>query len=378
MLSINGRVEVWRIRWHCPQEGSSTPIDLLLDETEATISQGARELCCRLNQSSASFEKTAENLRRAAHLSLSKELVREVVEGEGKAVLKAAEAGSLRPTWKSEDCQVEGGKTRVYLGCDGVKVPLITEEEKQKRRQKVEEKRRLRIPEAEPLPPAKHGSDNAYKEFRVVVFYDESQEHCHVAVTQGNHEAAGHLMQREANRLGMHRADDKVGNVDGAPWIRNEIELHGVVDALGLDFYHLSENVHKARRAVFGEENEEGKPWAEELMHCFKHEGYKAGWQRLAEWRAGIRGPSKREAADALLHYVAERREMICYPEFLGRGWQIGSGPTEAQCKTTTMRIKGSGKRWNADNAEAVMALACLQNSQAWDKYWLTLDPQRN
>jgi hypothetical protein len=24
------------------------------------------------------------------------------------------------------------------------------------------------------------------------------------------------------------------------------------------------------------------------------------------------------------------------------------------------------------------MAIACLQNSQAWDKYWLTLDPQRN
>ena len=378
MLSVNGRVELWRIRWHGAQEGSSTPMDLLLDEAEATISQGERELCCRINQSSASFEKTAENLRRAAQLSLSKELVREVVEAEGKAVLRAAEAGSLRPVWKSEDCRVESGRTRVYLGCDGVKVPLITEEEKQKRREKVQQKRRLRNQEGEPLPPAKRGSDNAYREFRVAVFYDESQEHCHVAVTRGNHESAGRLMQRESDRLGMHRADDKVGNVDGAPWIRNEIELHGLVDALGLDFYHLSENVHKARRAVFGEESEEGQQWAGELMHCFKHVGDQAGWQRWAEWRAGIRGTSKREAADALLHYVAERREMIRYPEFLAWGWQIGSGPTEAQCKTTTMRVKGSGKRWDADNAEAVMAIACLQNSQAWDKYWLTLDPQRN
>jgi hypothetical protein len=28
-----------------------------------------------------------------------------------------------------------------------------------------------------------------------------------------------------------------------------------------LDFYHLSENVHRARRKVFGEESPEGKAW---------------------------------------------------------------------------------------------------------------------
>jgi hypothetical protein len=28
-----------------------------------------------------------------------------------------------------------------------------------------------------------------------------------------------------------------------------------------LDFYHLSKNVHRARRKVFGEESPEGKAW---------------------------------------------------------------------------------------------------------------------
>jgi hypothetical protein len=51
---------------------------------------------------------------------------------------------------------------------------------------------------------------------------------------------------------------------------------------------------------------------------------------------------------------------MIKYPEFLAKGWQIGSGPTEATCKTLTARLKGSGMRWDADNAEAVMALEAL------------------
>ena len=80
---------MWRIRWHCRQEGSETPADSWLDEAEATISEGVREMACRLNQGSSSFEKTAANLARAAHWSISKEALRQLVEREGKLVLRA-------------------------------------------------------------------------------------------------------------------------------------------------------------------------------------------------------------------------------------------------------------------------------------------------
>ena len=76
--------------------------------------------------------------------------------------------------------------------------------------------------------------------------------------------------------------------------------------------------------------------------------------------------------ADRLVNYVSERREMIKYPEFRARGWQIGSGPTEAMCKTLTARLKGSGMRWDADNAEALMALEALTQSGQWEVYWQT------
>jgi len=36
------------------------------------------------------------------------------------------------------------------------------------------------------------------------------------------------------------------------------------------------------------------------------------------------------------------------------RGWQIGSGPTESQCKLCTKRLKGYGRRWDRLNATAV------------------------
>ncbi len=61
---------------------------------------------------------------------------------------------------------------------------------------------------------------------------------------------------------------------------------------------------------------------------------------------------------------------MIRYPEFLEHGWQIGSGPIESQCRVVPDRVKGAGKRWDADNAEAVMALEALHQSRQWASLW--------
>jgi hypothetical protein len=251
-------------------------------------------------------------------------------------------------------------------------VPLVTDAEKQTRREKVKQKRKKSGKKARPLPSMRQGADQHYKEFKIVAFYDETQDHRLVAGTRGDCEVAGRLMRREASRIHMDLADEKVGNVDGSPWIRNQVERHSLpLDALGLDFYHLSENVHKARREIYGEDDERGKIWAGEVLHRFKHDGYDTVWQHLVEWRAELRR-GQRKAADRLLGYVSDRRDMIQYPKFTAKGWQIGSGPTEATCKTLTARLKGSGMRWNADNAEALMALEALTQSGQWDVYWQT------
>ena len=84
----------------------------------------------------------------------------------------------------------------------------------------------------------------------------------------------------------------------------------------------------------------------------------------------GVILPPKKKAIDQLLHDMAERSHLINYPEFREKGWHIGSGPTEAQCGTTTDRIKGKGRRWNPDNALAMMALESLEQSHQWSTYW--------
>lgn len=95
------------------------------------------------------------------------------------------------------------------------------------------------------------------------------------------------------------------------------------------------------------------------------------------EWRRTLNGARKKEAADRLMNYVSERRNMISYPEFRAKGWQIGSGPTESRCKTSTSRLKGRGRRWNSRNAEAVAALTTLADSDQWALYWQTPTPAK-
>ena len=93
-------------------------------------------------------------------------------------------------------------------------------------------------------------------------------------------------------------------------------------------------------------------------MHVFKHEGYSVAWEKIILWRAALKGKAKRETADRLLNFVSLRKEMIHYPIFRKRGWQIGSGPTESQGKLCTKRLKGYGRRWDRPHATAVAAWA--------------------
>jgi hypothetical protein len=337
-------------------------------------------MACRLNLAARDFDKAAENLARAAQVRLSGEFLRQVVESEGKALQAAARAGRLQVAWDASDCPALGPdgqeteQTRVYLGSDGVMVPLITQQEKDRRRARVKEKRRRRGQKCKPLPRARKGTDGPFKEFKIVTLYDDQAEHRLVSVTSGDCQVAGRIMRRDAGRVGLDQADDKVGMVDGSEWIKNQIKQHSLpLDALGLDFYHLAENVHKARRAVYGDEDAAdqqapGNAWAARLLHTAKHEGYAALQAELEGWQRGLR--RGQEAARHLLNYVREREEMILYPQFQALGRQIGSGPTESMCKATTMRIKGRGKRWDSDNAEAIMALEALDQSGGWAAYW--------
>jgi hypothetical protein len=373
-LSVNGRVFLQRRHYHSKAEGTTTPSDELLDAFGATMSLATRDLCVQLNRASRSFEMTAQNLKQAAQLSVSHETVRLAVEGEGKAVMELERRGELQPAWHASQCKGPDGKSLVYVSSDGFTAPTVTHAEKQARRQKVLEKRQNRRKQgnAKPLhrlPPVKTGTDQRYKEFKAVMFFDHDLTHRQLSVTRDDCNAAGKLMIRDAGRLGFSAADHRVGLIDGGPWIINQIQKRGLkVTVVGLDFYHLGDNVHKTRRIVFGPESAAGKQAADGLMHTVKHEGYEPMRQKLLELRQGKRG-AKRQEVDRLIEYVVDRRQMIRYPQFIAAGWHIGSGAMESECRVLPDRVKGPGKRWDTDNAEAVMVLEAFYQSGRSQEY---------
>ena len=94
VLTINGRVALQRIRWYSP-DGSTVPVDALIQPAGERVTPGVRELACRLNHDAASFDKTAANLARAAQFQMSGEQLRQRVEAEGKRVLAAQKAKAI-------------------------------------------------------------------------------------------------------------------------------------------------------------------------------------------------------------------------------------------------------------------------------------------
>ncbi|MCY2950368.1 MAG: hypothetical protein NTU53_00080 [Planctomycetota bacterium] len=375
-MSVNGRIEWRRVRYYADDEGSDSPIDRLVDEMESAITVGMRELCCRLGIAGRSFARSAENLYEAAQIRISEEKLRNLVESEGKAVLTASAQEQLELDWSGSDCKAStptGQETsRMYASADGVLVPTTTEAEKQKRRATVlakrqkmsrEERRRLTS-----LGPVKKGSDQRYKQIYVTILYDQAKEHRLVGLTRKNHRGLGKLLGREASRVRMRAATERVGLVDGAVCLRNHLEVLPLEVVL-LDFFHLSEHVNDASRKTLGEKTEAGKRWVHDVLHSLRHEGYEPFFAKLVDWRSGLRG-GKRKEADRLLSYVAERQAMMGYAECEKRGWDVGTGPMESMCGVTTDRIKGRGRRWDLDNAEAVMALEAMYQSHLWDRYW--------
>ena len=350
--TVNGNIRFERIRWWSPEHGTDETIDRLIGAVADTVSVGVRQMCCRVAISQQGFGKGAEHLYNLAGIKISPERLRVISESEGQRVLSLQSKGYIEPDLNAQNSKVTpDGPSRAYTGVDGVMVPMITQEEKQKRRKKRGPK-----PKGSRRRRMHKGADNSYKEFKIATFYDESNEHRHVVSTAGDHKVLGKLVRRQAGSLKLNEFDEKVAIADGAGWIHRQLQVNvPVLDAFILDFYHFSEHVWEAANQCFGVKSDDGKKFAEDLLHIARHEGIGGVLVKLEQLRKEVRSPSKRKALKELLNYIAKRASQCDYPGFRDKGWQIGSGPTEAMCKVLTCRLKGAGMRWDRQGAEPIM-----------------------
>ena len=142
-----------------------------------------------------------------------------------------------------------------------------------------------------------------------------------------------------------------------------------------LDFYHLAEHVHATARCCLGE-GAAARTWASERLSQVKRGEIDATLAAIATLQNRARSPTKLQSLRGLHKYINDRREMLDYARAISEGWDIGSGPTEATCKTMTLRLKRPGMKWDRDNAASMMSLTALRESGQWNSYFT--QPRRN
>lgn len=368
VLTANGDLRIRRRYFWLNQDRHEFPADRALGVDGHGVSARAREACCRFSML-ASFAHAVEELRRYAGIPISAEFLRQIVEREGERIARARESGTLPSELPGREL------TRLYASLDGVFARMVTEQEKQERRRKTTRRRAELSPEHRaalpPLPPMRPGHAESFREMKLGVFYTQDRQRRHSFVTCDGHERAGELVKHHAQQVGFGvGVAERVAIVDGAVWIEAELRknLPGL-DMLLLDFFHLSQHVHEAANVCLGE-TDEAREWGRARLEEFKKAGPLVPLANMRRMLATLRATARRQALRGLIGYVEKRVSMLQYPEAIRRGWDIGSGPMEAQCKTHIQRVKLAGAKWDQDHAQSMMDLTALHASHQWKAYW--------
>lgn len=175
-----------------------------------------------------------------------------------------------------------------------------------------------------------------------------------------------------ARSVGWQNARLKAFVADGAHWLWN---LAGEIFPSAtqiLDWYHLSEHVHKAARIVFGEASDKGKAWAEECKDWLWDGKPNPVLDRVKQELGRVRSPAKRDALHELQTYLENNLTRMDYPRYRELGLPIGSGTVESQCKTLVgARCKLGGMRnWKYAGAENVLRLRAALQDGTYDRVW--------
>jgi hypothetical protein len=181
----------------------------------------------------------------------------------------------------------------------------------------------------------------------------------------------GEQLRRQAAQVGMDRAAEWVALSDGGAGLEAFFDVYFPRAVKVLDFHHATG--HLGPLAQLLQPGAAGERLLAAWCHALKHEGG-------ARLRAELDGLDRRRmtAAARAEHekvrtYFRNHVHRMDYPEYLRRGWQIGSGSVESACKTVVnQRLCLGGMRWGEAGSDAVAHLRALYRSDPdqWDAFW--------
>ena len=139
-----------------------------------------------------------------------------------------------------------------------------------------------------------------------------------------------------------------------------------------LDFYHVCTYLGKMADALFGAETPAGAQWFAKMRRWLRDRPQGAAQVlRSATQRLDRRPSTKGQKAEfwKAYRYVRRHRRLMDYQGYRRRGLPIGSGVTEAACKTVfTQRFKRSGMRWHHESGQVILDLRVIYLSGIWQE----------
>ena len=139
-----------------------------------------------------------------------------------------------------------------------------------------------------------------------------------------------------------------------------------------LDFYHVCSYLGKMADALFGPETADGARWFAKMRRWLRERPHGAAQVlRSATQRLDRRKMTKAQRTEfwKAYRYVRRHRRLMDYSGYRRRGLPIGSGVTEAACKTVfTQRFKRSGMRWRHESGQVILDLRVIHLSGIWNE----------
>jgi hypothetical protein len=137
-----------------------------------------------------------------------------------------------------------------------------------------------------------------------------------------------------------------------------------------VDFYHACEYLAKLAQVLF-DDARASHAWLKRMRHWLKHE-WRAVFRILhsaAKHRSQrVLSATAAESYRKAYNYLNTHQGSMDYCAYRRQGFPIGSGVTEAACKTVfTQRFKESGMTWKLEGGRTILVLRLAELSGVWN-----------
>jgi hypothetical protein len=355
--SLLGDIRLARAYYHCAQCGQgSFPWDQTLRLSPQRQTLAAQEVLA-LSGLQASFGKVADRtLYKQTGLRVSESTVQRTTEAAGARLGKLLEEGAVFGPPRTWDWHRDRtGKTCGYLSVDATGILM-------------------------------QGPDGAKADGRMVylgmvynpqpraVDEDALAKPCdNVRHLAGlcSLEELGAQLRRQAGQVGMNGIDQWIALSDAGNGLERFFDVYFPLAEKVVDFRHATEHLTALAKRL--QPGEAGETLLSAWCHQLKHEGGRTLLAELTKLDRGEMDEQTQAEHDQVLTYFGNHVGRMNYPEYLRRGWQIGSGSVESACKNVlNHRLSMGGMRWGEAGGDAVAHLRALVCSDAdqWDAYW--------